>query len=86
MFDLLSTNESAHAAAHGWLLSWVYDGRIGKSFVEILASGSSPAVKHAEAARNHVVAQARMGDPTAIKALRLTVQSRQGDPKKGKKK
>lgn len=85
MFELLTTNERDRAASQGWLLSWVYDLTTKKALVDVLATGEIPKVRHAEAARNQVVAQARAGDPLAIKALRLTVQSRQGTPKKGKK-
>lgn len=72
MFDLLTIEEDAAAAAQGWTLNHVYDLEAARWRVMTLGS------PHAEAAGQFVVNRARMGDALAQKALGLVMNSNQG--------
>ena len=78
--ELLSTAEDAEAAALGWLLCHVHDGK--RWAVQVLPLAFSKAVPCAEMAGAHVVGQARLGHPLSLKALRLL---QAGAQPKGKK-
>lgn len=70
--ELLTPEEAAQAAAQGWSLSHVYDLASSKWRVMVYA------LPCCEKAGLFVVNQARMGNPVAIKALRLIQASHQG--------
>lgn len=86
MFDLLTIEESKHAALQGWQLCWVFDPASKRASVDVLALGTSKQIKHAQAAARAVYNLAKAGDVIAQRALHLCVKSRQGPTKKATKK
>ena len=86
MFDLLTNQEAAHAAALGWSLCHVYDTDKTRWALEVLPT-DHPATS-AVAAQTRVYALARSGNAMAIKSLQLVVRSHQPAPptKKARKK
>lgn len=70
--DLLTVEEAKQAAAQGWSLAHVYDLTTARWRVMVLGMPS------AEAMGQQVVALARMGNPTAQKALALVMNSNKG--------
>ncbi|WP_087746378.1 MULTISPECIES: hypothetical protein [unclassified Acidovorax] len=86
MFDLLTNQESAHAAALGWNLCPVYDMDKARWALEALPT-DHPA-SSAVAAQARIYNLALSGDAVAVKTLQLIVRSHQPAPpaKKARKK
>lgn len=66
-FDLLTSDETAHAARQGWLLCRVFDET--KNFLTVLPLAFSAQLRNAEVTRRYVQALALQGDKVAVKAL-----------------
>jgi hypothetical protein len=75
MHDLLTDEETTHAAAQGWLLSWVYDLRTRRLTADILPVTPGQGT---QAAIQFVVNKAKQRDAVALRALQLVTSSRQG--------
>ncbi len=86
MFDLLTPQESAHAAANGWGVHQVYDLDRKRWALEILPTDHPKT--SAVQAQMSVYTAARLGDAVAMRGLQLVVRSHQPTKpaKKGKKK
>lgn len=78
MLDLLTTEQAAHAAAHGWQLGWVYDLNTRHITANVLPAWNSGQITCAPDAVRLVVAMAKNRDEVALKAIQLAAQSRQG--------
>ena len=72
MSELLNVEEAAAAASQGWSLEHIYDLASSRWRVVVYA------MPDCEKAGQFVVAQARMGNAVALKALRLVQASHQG--------
>ena len=83
MFDLLTPDESRHAAACGWQLNTVYDMNKERWAIEIMPCDHPKTSAYHTQAR--VVGLARTGDAVAVRALQLVVRSYQ-PPKPNRKK
>jgi hypothetical protein len=70
--ELLDTKEAMQAAEQGWALQHVFDGV--RWIVQALPLRFGAVFPHAEAAGAYVVRMARLGNPLAIKALRIIMQ------------
>lgn len=71
MYDLLTIEEDQEAAASGWSLEYVYDIKSGRWVVQILPLLFIKPFHYADAMATQVVGMARLGNPLALKALRL---------------
>ena len=70
--DLLTTEETAIAAAQGWLLCRVFDGPVNA--LRILPIKFEHPLPHAVAATQHVSRLARQGNVIAVKAMTAIVR------------
>lgn len=78
MPDLLTTEQTARAAAQGWQLAEVYDPRHKTVTVEILPSWTHKLVQSAPVAQRVVSELARVkNDALAMHAIRCVMVSRQ---------
>ena len=74
MTDLLTSEESAVAAAAGWMLCNVFDSKDKRWQVAVLPLViGQPPLHSADRAGLHVINQARSGNALAIKALQLVM-------------
>ena len=72
MTDLLTKDETEHAAKQGWLLSYVFDQGTSKWLVEVLPVKDNR-VRSARHMQTVVMNLARNRDPVALRAMSLVM-------------
>jgi hypothetical protein len=72
--DLLTDSETELAAKQGWTLVEVYDAKTKRVGRQVLPLKFTLAARNADIVTRYVIAQAKAGNPTALRALQLISQ------------